>query len=586
MICDREIRILSLLPYGDDCNAPIICEIRVASLDEDPEYETLSYVWGSADNLADVQVSGQKVGVTKNLLTALRRLRLSKEPRPLWIDQLCINQWDLAEKASQVRLMRDIYSRCSCCLIWMGEVQEGIPEGDAEKAFEFIEHMAAIADADGADRERVPVPPFCGSDTTFRGPMKALETLSIDGNPWWARVWTVQEAVLPKRLAVHWGPLSIPWDRTTQAAHTWTTYGPPHLWDRFREPYCSFLHGLMALIIWLVIAKQGGDGPAELVQRWRFREATDPRDKIYALLGLYKPGQLPTIEKCDYNMSAADVFCELTFDMIRSSKSLIPLIMDPRLEPEKATAGIPRWALDVSHISEYNTDWYHLYGWGYYNANGGRALDLARFESRVQQERHLLPLDGVMVDTIQVVGDKLLRSRASDDSWDTDLLQHLRDWERLARQHVRKGAPDSEVLYAGDITLREAFGRLMLGDFLRDEEQWVEDGVDREDVESVYGFLESGHKPWAYGTIKGQAQNQTFFITKTGLLGTGHRDTQPGDEVWVLDGGKVPFTLTPRKDGGDDDYDFGGRCYVQGIMNGEVFLWEDRPVVERIARIH
>lgn len=54
--------------------------------------------------LDDVQFS-----VTKNLHAALLRLRLEQEPRTLWVDAMCINQDDVAEKSFQVALMSDIY---------------------------------------------------------------------------------------------------------------------------------------------------------------------------------------------------------------------------------------------------------------------------------------------------------------------------------------------------------------------------------------------------------------------------------------------------------------------------------------------
>ena len=110
MILQNEIRILHLLPHDGDSDAPIKCNLRVASLDHNPEYEALSYVWGNKGSLVDIQVSDRTVGVTKNLYSALQRLRLTDKTRPLWVDQLCINQWDMEEKEQQVRLMRRIYT--------------------------------------------------------------------------------------------------------------------------------------------------------------------------------------------------------------------------------------------------------------------------------------------------------------------------------------------------------------------------------------------------------------------------------------------------------------------------------------------
>lgn len=119
------------------------------------------------------------------------------------------------------------------------------------------------------------------------------------------------------------------------------------------ESQRNAIRDLMALAVWLDIAAQRVDRPVDLIQRWRFCAATDPRDKVYALMGMCSRGSMPRTESCNYDMSVVDVFCSLTIDLMQSDKSLVPLIMDPRFEAEKATPGIPRLALDASHLSSY-----------------------------------------------------------------------------------------------------------------------------------------------------------------------------------------------------------------------------------------
>ncbi|KAH7090241.1 heterokaryon incompatibility protein-domain-containing protein [Paraphoma chrysanthemicola] len=143
---DREIRLLELLPgEGDDA---IRCTTRVVSLNDHPDFETVSYVWGDRTGDELIYVSGDSIPVTKNLYDGLLRLRLSTTIRTLWIDQICINQWDLKEKAAQVALMRDIYRQCTGCVTWMGELsRDGIevPVRDAEAVFDFLSKVATAA---------------------------------------------------------------------------------------------------------------------------------------------------------------------------------------------------------------------------------------------------------------------------------------------------------------------------------------------------------------------------------------------------------------------------------------------------------
>ena len=103
-------------------------EIRVGlstvSLQESPTDEALSYVWGTQAVTRFVTVCGNTFQVTVNLEVALRRLRLTDQPRTLWIDALCINQQDMAERSAQVKMMGAIYSQSSKTLLWLGEEDE------------------------------------------------------------------------------------------------------------------------------------------------------------------------------------------------------------------------------------------------------------------------------------------------------------------------------------------------------------------------------------------------------------------------------------------------------------------------------
>lgn len=62
MVSSNEIRILDLLPSpSNDSEAPIKCELRTVALASKPDYEALSYVWGSDSKLIDIEVAGQRV---------------------------------------------------------------------------------------------------------------------------------------------------------------------------------------------------------------------------------------------------------------------------------------------------------------------------------------------------------------------------------------------------------------------------------------------------------------------------------------------------------------------------------------------
>lgn len=71
-----------------------------------------------------------------------------------------------------------------------------------------------------------------------------------------------------------------------------------------------------------------------------------------------------------------------------------------------------------------------------------------------------------------------------------------------------------------------------------------------------------------------------FFTTLGGFMGLGSANMQSGDLVCVLTGSPVPWLI--RRDG--DDYILVGECYVHGIMNGEVMETEVVPVQDIVLK--
>ena len=74
-----------------------------------PRYKVLSYVWGDPKDVSSILCNGEKISITRSLSLALHQLRQDSQRYIIWIDQLCINQNDLAERAQQVTMMGDIY---------------------------------------------------------------------------------------------------------------------------------------------------------------------------------------------------------------------------------------------------------------------------------------------------------------------------------------------------------------------------------------------------------------------------------------------------------------------------------------------
>ncbi|KAF2851620.1 HET-domain-containing protein, partial [Plenodomus tracheiphilus IPT5] len=112
------IRLVDLSPGSND--EELYCHIRHSPLKNGIKYEALSYTWGSPDRVHKIQCGEDYLQITITLKEALLALRLPGKRRTLWIDQLCINQEDIQERNSQVKIMHLIYKHASRTVIFLG----------------------------------------------------------------------------------------------------------------------------------------------------------------------------------------------------------------------------------------------------------------------------------------------------------------------------------------------------------------------------------------------------------------------------------------------------------------------------------
>ena len=205
-----EIRLLQLLPRKPHVqNDPVRFHIVHTSFarchipDSFFSYEAVSYVWGG-DRTDLVYCDDSEILVTPNLVSALSRLR-EKMPeypgfhRTLWADSICINQNDVVERSHQVRLMRDIYSHATRVIIWLGGSQE------------VEDNLTRIKNR---DRSQVRFDLRLGRAFADW----SMPVTRIFDQPWFQRVWVIQEVVFAANAIVLGGKASIKWEQLVYTA--------------------------------------------------------------------------------------------------------------------------------------------------------------------------------------------------------------------------------------------------------------------------------------------------------------------------------------------------------------------------------
>ncbi|CZT45966.1 uncharacterized protein RSE6_06329 [Rhynchosporium secalis] len=132
-----QIHALSEVSFG---STNVQCTLSHWELDPDhphhPEYTALSYTWSAAEEtttgevdppLCEILVNGNRLRVGGNLYDCLCELRRRidvSEPKSMyiWIDAICIDQFNVHERSLQVGLMGHIYRNACRVVVWLGKV--------------------------------------------------------------------------------------------------------------------------------------------------------------------------------------------------------------------------------------------------------------------------------------------------------------------------------------------------------------------------------------------------------------------------------------------------------------------------------
>lgn len=288
---DDEIRLLLLYPGSGE--SKLLCELVPARLKDKPSYEAVSYSWADSDGNASLSrtiftisrhstvSSLRKTWITKNCEAALRKFRDPREKRPLWIDSVCIDQKNLSERNSQVKMMADIYSGASRVLVYLDEGHVLQSEDQLRRLFDTIRN--SICDQSGCLCRNHPQTGPHLTITKFLDSTWVPEDIKKDLRQffkirWFSRVWVLQEIVRAKEAVVFCGPFSLNWGYFTMDPFEINNLNLHHL-NSEMPPILRMGKGLTRNSIDLV----------DLIFATRTCGATDPRDKIFALLGIFIP---------------------------------------------------------------------------------------------------------------------------------------------------------------------------------------------------------------------------------------------------------------------------------------------------------
>jgi len=631
---EKFIRLVLVFPRDPSNPASIRICILPSPLDAArrvwPDFQALSYVWGDPNDRRDLIVLPVAsdsdpeeahlptlLSVTANLAEAIRYFPYPDKHIVFWIDAICINQGDLAERAQQVTLMGEIYASASGVYAWLGPPSEdsnlamnllyriGESVGLDDNSYEIRPRESAFTRASAMSKGytdllcdlRFPIP--------WDGPeAQALERLFY--RPWFERLWIRQEITLGgDRAGLVCGGSSIEWSVFRKAAVLLNQKIKDHNHPRYEQWVART--ELVADVcvharVWL----------GQLLRQIQKAECTDPRDRVYGILGILPPESRAIAGKIkpNYTKPVAEVYkdfvlaaMEVTGRADLLSECFLPADNDDDDDESSRTrdwrpSWVPNWSSKREkgfNMNQLCADGQSSVAGGWYvedDAGGGGVLRIKGV--RVDEVTTVMPTPKLTVDTTP--------ARDGDDTPAAFVPPILDFIKRICA--TLDVSPEDRAPYGplgsssgsgnGTTTVLEAICyALSGGGHFRDH---LSEQMAASTTPSLHDFRElirhalaykmedaSTHRPPSPHTsaclklMVSTVQDRAIFLTSEGYVGVGPAAMRPGDEIAVLLGCMRPLVLRPQQRGEREEAPqrhrvIVGPCNAHGLDWGEALL--------------
>ncbi|TVY80444.1 Heterokaryon incompatibility protein 6 OR allele [Lachnellula suecica] len=563
--------------------------LEPGEVDAEFDLSSQEHTFFARSRLRSTLCSGMKIPITPNLDGALRQLRYTDRPRVLWVDAICINQGDMAERSRQVRIMQRIYANAIQVVVWLGRGAQ-----DDARSFESLQTLKSVLNGQGDSWFLVRLGWYRDKNgRVFSGGAHRSMLTDIEYNhlitllrrDWFRRTWVIQEVASSQKATVYCEDQSIPWE---VLADVYMRLG-----DRFL-PVSQLggedAHRSLENITAIERARRSHSGPLSLslfhiLLATSFSKCKDQRDKIFAVVGLAKnwveqKGLLPDYDTREE--AALDAFKDFAVTDIDHHRDLRVLSCASGSSSYKT---LPSWVPDWRKIENV-----HPFP-RYSDRTKFRASGGMKPEAWYSDNKTVLHVAGIQVDSIATLGSEPIFTKAIamfeiNAAKITDLERSflwLEECETLSRDHdglltVRRRHELWRTLTCGltgeafpaPSRYSEYFDRYIefmssasdrFKDYLAESLTTVNEirGLDEVIPHfETHAVIEASLDMWS--------ARRRFALTHNGRLACVPKNTKEGDVICILFGGEAPFVLRPTSGG---FYAVVGECYVNDIMQGE-----------------
>ena len=451
----------------------MICSFVEAKLSQKPPYEALSYRWTDPNKETPhlVYCNGFECPIGSNLYAALIRFRLADAPRALWVDQLCIDQAEGPEKAQQLLIMGDIYSKAERVLAWLGLAYD-----DSDKAMDLFPKLVDRLQALTRDHEKMKMESGNHErnfeDTILVQTVKLLPEMRPNSRralhklfqrSIFSRVWTLQEMALGKNTVIVCGDRELPFA----------------VLERFNEGYQTDNIGYWKVAFSLLSDQEGDRDPRDpkrpinthihvvwvlksldwsafqsssviVLTHLRSLDCSKSNDRIYSVLRFLPPtlAQSLTVGK---RKSTEALFIDLaTFELTKNHsmdflsaagmwqhRRCCPSRKDNQLRP---TVKLPTWVPDWTYWSDTHGFWEinrdHIMG-GYGTLY--KATDLSHGDAQlvILDDTKVLCVQGKILDDVAACVEPFKFPVVSLSLRDVSFPQPVQDMINTQRKEYR-----------------------------------------------------------------------------------------------------------------------------------------------------
>jgi hypothetical protein len=572
----KEIRLLTLEPGYR--GTTIRCTLKHAFLDECPipHYETISYTCGDPALRSRIMLHDIPTDVPTSSEVVLRRMRRPTARRVLWIDSICIDQENTAERGHQVGMMYEIYANTSRNLVWLGHDIESTQQAIVSISAVLIEmakECNGLGNLGTILRDGDAIGHFAKTSLCLNERVIASLVRFYD-SPWFSRLWIVQEVSLAAKSVCYRGKHSIPMLDVLRMARLISKKIMSPLWHyplRVYKclKYASYICDLADREHGVYWQFQQETTFLSLLVGMRELETVDPRDHIFALLGLWRQLSRSTDQSTwlepDYSLRVCEVFKNATRYAITESGHLGALrsVFESDHDFGKWPSWVPRW----DHEPDFGTTTDPSPFRFSFNSHNDVEMNMIEFVDHAAS----LCIHGLVLDVVAGVlpasnfkmTARRLRKRLAEIEAHIEALSCSKSWIRAPIGNVE--AKVASTLCAGGELWNLAIDDEEALEGYRAYKQHLTDYETFPSVNDTATDQEILAE--RFGNNSAAAVNRAVFNTKDGYVGLGPQAAEPGDLLVILYGSEYPAVLRPHED--ENCFFFVGLAYVYGIMDDE-----------------